>query len=143
MAAPSLLRLQQTFLSSPSFAVVGASKDTTKYGTRVLNWYKARDLPIQPIHPREAELEGYKTIASITELPDPTKTSISIITPPTCTLSLSPIALAYGLLSALWLQPGAADEAVTEWIKEKGMEDRVIFGGPCILVEGDGVRALL
>lgn len=40
---------------------------------------------------------------------------------------------------ALWLQPGAEDEAVREYIKEAGLDDRVIIGGPCILVEGDGI----
>ena len=45
---------------------------------------------------------------------------------------------------ALWLQPGAEDAAVVEFIKENGLADRVIYGGPCILVEGDGViRSLL
>ena len=45
---------------------------------------------------------------------------------------------------ALWLQPGAEDAAVVEFIKENGLADRVIYGGPCILVEGDGIiRSLL
>ena len=45
---------------------------------------------------------------------------------------------------ALWLQPGAEDDAVVSYIKENGLEDKVIYGGPCILVEGDGIiRSLL
>ena len=44
---------------------------------------------------------------------------------------------------ALWLQPGAEDASVIDFIKESGMVDRVIFGGPCILVDGDGVRSML
>ena len=40
---------------------------------------------------------------------------------------------------ALWLQPGAEDDAVRDYIKEAGLEDRVILGGSCILVEGDGI----
>ena len=45
---------------------------------------------------------------------------------------------------ALWLQPGAEDAAVVSYIKEDGLEDKVIYGGPCILVEGDGIiRSLL
>ena len=47
-------------------------------------------------------------------------------------------------MPALWLQPGAEDAAVVEFIKENGLADRVIYGGPCILVEGDGIiRSLL
>ena len=45
---------------------------------------------------------------------------------------------------AMWLQPGAEDDAVVSYIKENGLEDKVIYGGPCILVEGDGIiRSLL
>lgn len=39
---------------------------------------------------------------------------------------------------AYWLQPGAEDAEVVEYIKEN-LADRAIYGGPCILVEGDGV----
>lgn len=45
---------------------------------------------------------------------------------------------------ALWLQPGAEDAAVIDFIKKNSLSDRVIYGGPCILVEGDDVvRSLL
>ena len=30
-----------------------------------------------------------------------------------------------------------------EYVREAGLEDRVILGGPCILVLGDGVREKL
>lgn len=43
--------IQKTFLSSPYFAVVGASKDQKKFGTRVLKWYQVRDLSVTPVHP--------------------------------------------------------------------------------------------
>jgi hypothetical protein len=57
--------IQKTFLSSPFFAVVGASKDQNKFGTKVgsfqssflelrisqvLKWYKDRTLNVTPIH---------------------------------------------------------------------------------------------
>ena len=46
-------------------------------------------------------------------------------------------------IPALWLQPGAEDDAVKNFIRTHGLEDRVLYGGPCILVEGDGVRKSL
>ena len=42
-------------------------------------------------------------------------------------------------IRALWLQPGAEDDTVKSFVKESGLDDRVILGGPCILEEGDGV----
>lgn len=95
-----------------------------------------------PVHPKEAELEGISTISSISELASPTKTSVSIITPPKVTLGVLETAKEIGT-PALWLQPGAEDESVIQWIKDNMFEDKVIYGGPCILVEGDGVRSML
>ncbi|RPD78628.1 NAD-P-binding protein [Lentinus tigrinus ALCF2SS1-7] len=139
----SLADIQKKFLSAPHYAVVGASKDQTKFGTKVLKWYQARDKDVTPVHPKEDELEGLKTIRSIAELSAPTETSISIVTPPKITLGILEKAKELDV-PALWLQPGAEDEAVISYIKEHGLENKVIYGGPCILVEGDGIiRSLL
>ncbi|KAJ7212955.1 NAD-P-binding protein [Mycena pura] len=133
---------QKLFMSSPYFAVVGASKDQTKFGTKILQWYKTRGMTVHPVHPREAELEGIATLASVADLPAPTETSISIVTPPVVTLSILQAALPLGVRAA-WIQPGAADDSVAEWIKANGMEERVIYGGACILEEGDALRSQL
>ncbi|KAJ6498782.1 NAD-P-binding protein [Mycena sanguinolenta] len=138
----NIAAIQKLFMSSPHFAVIGASKDQTKFGTKILNWYKTRGMDVQPIHHKETNLEGIDTIPSVADLPSPTKTSISIITPPKVSLSLLQAAIPLGV-PAVWLQPGAADESVAAWVKENGVEDRVIYGGPCILVQGDSIRSLL
>jgi hypothetical protein len=73
----------------------------SKWGTKVLQWYMARDMPVTPVHPvrpprpmlqtmltrtfmlqKEAELEGLKTARELGELSEPTQTSVSVITPP-------------------------------------------------------------
>ncbi|KAK0187961.1 NAD-P-binding protein [Armillaria mellea] len=136
MSSESVRAIQKVFLASPSFAVVGASKDQTKFGTKVLKWYQARDLDVKPVHPKEPELEGISTVQKISELSAPDQTSISI------TLGILKEAKEFSV-PALWLQPGAEDAAVVEYIKENGLADRVIYGGPCILVEGDGIRSQL
>ncbi|PFH53951.1 hypothetical protein AMATHDRAFT_72972 [Amanita thiersii Skay4041] len=143
MAADATRALQKTFLSSPFFAVVGASKDPSKFGTKVLDWYKARNYDVTPVHPKESELEAIQTVKSITDLSSPKETSVSIITPPKVTLSILEQAKQLSI-PALWLQPGAEDSAVVEFIKANNLSGRVIYGGPCILVEGDGiVKSLL
>ncbi|KAJ8502428.1 hypothetical protein ONZ45_g8247 [Pleurotus djamor] len=139
MASGKTVReIQQTFLASPYYAVVGASKDKSKFGTKVLNWYKERTFQVTPVHPKEAELEGLQTKTSITDLPAPSETSVSVITPPKVTLAILQQAKELSV-PALWLQPGAEDEEVIKYIVENGLQDRVIYGGPCILVEGDGI----
>ncbi|KAI5119858.1 hypothetical protein M0805_000692 [Coniferiporia weirii] len=133
----SLEQIQREFLSAPRFAVVGASKDQSKYGTKVLKWYQARNLAVTPVHPKEPELEGLKTVV-FPELPSPTETAVSIITPPKATLGILKTAKELGV-PTLWLQPGAEDDSVRAYIEEAGLQDHVILGGPCILVEGDDI----
>ncbi|TFK44301.1 CoA-binding protein [Crucibulum laeve] len=135
--APTIQAIEKAFMAAPYFAVVGASKDQTKFGTRVLNWYRVRSLNVTPIHPKEAELEGIATLNNISLLAAPKETAISIITPPKVTLSILQQAKDLSVPS-LWLQPGAEDAAVVEYVKEN-LADRVIYGGPCILVEGDSI----
>ena len=94
------------------------------------------------------------TIKSITELDFPTQTSVSIVTPPavghsnvwvmtvliiiSSQVTLSILRSAKDLsIPALWLQPGAEDATVVDFVKTNGLEGRVIYGGPCILVQGD------
>jgi len=38
---------------------------------------------------------------------------------------------------AIWFQPGAESVAIVGYVKSRSIEDRVIFGGPCILEDGD------
>lgn len=38
-------------------------------------------------------------------------------------------------ISRLWLQPGCDDAAVLAKAKELGLEDSLIHGGPCVLVQ--------
>ncbi|THH23207.1 hypothetical protein EUX98_g7967 [Antrodiella citrinella] len=132
------VEIQRLFLSSPKFAVVGASKDQSKFGTKVLKWYQGRDKNVTPVHPKEDELEGVATIRALSDLPNPAETSVSIITPAKITLGLLEQAKALSI-PALWLQPGAEDPAVIKFIQDNGLSEKVIYGGPCILVEGDGI----
>jgi predicted CoA-binding protein len=41
---------------------------------------------------------------------------------------------------AVWFQPGADDGNIAKFVREKGIQDRVVMGGACILVSGDGAR---
>lgn len=41
--------------------------------------------------------------------------------------------------AAVWFQPGSSNASLEEFVKEKKIQDRVVLGGACILVSGDGV----
>ncbi|KAI0688186.1 NAD-P-binding protein [Cytidiella melzeri] len=139
---PGTEEQKKTFISSSKFAVVGASKDEAKFGTKVLKWYLENNKDVTPVHPKETEIQGVAAIRALSDLPDPTNTSVSVITGPKITLGLLEQAKALGI-PALWLQPGADDETIVSYINDNGLADKVIYGGPCVLQEGNALLASL
>ncbi|CAG7854869.1 SubName: Full=Uncharacterized protein {ECO:0000313/EMBL:CCA76622.1} [Serendipita indica DSM 11827] len=136
---PAMTAIQRAFLAMPKFAVLGASNDQTKYGNKVLRWYKTRNLEVTPINPKVVSIEGLETVSSLEALPEPKSTSVSIVTPSKVTLDALRSAKSLGI-PYIWIQPGAADDAVADYIaNDDYLQPRVVYGGPCILVLGDGL----
>ena len=121
----------RSFLEAGPWAVVGASRDRSKYGNKVLRCYQQNArAPVYPIHPRETEVEGlpaYRDLASTPVLPR----AASIITPPPATESVVEDAIRLGIRH-LWMQPGAESPRAIERAESAGIS--VIAGGPCVLV---------
>lgn len=137
----------RTFFSSPYFAVVGASSDPAKFGHKIFAWYTAHGLPATPINPSSPSIKvgstDYSTLPSISALPHPTETGVSIITPPKITKKVLEEAKALGIKS-VWLQPGTYDDeilgfALKEFEGGVGGEEGGTVGGEgwCVLVDGE------
>ncbi|KAF7364591.1 CoA-binding domain-containing protein [Mycena venus] len=109
----------ELFLSAPSFAVVGASDDETKFGTIVFKTMLEKGMDVVPINPFVSESQGIPCLHSLAEIADPAQTSISVVTQPAVSLQILQQATALGIL-AVWLQPGAEDDAVLEFIRNAG-----------------------
>ena len=118
------------FLEAEGFGVVGASADRSKYGNKVLRCYQMNGLKVVPVNPSAEEIEGIKSVASVSELPD-FVTSISIITPPSVTEKVVELAIARGIKN-IWMQPGAESKTAVQRCVESGVN--VIADGSCILV---------
>ena len=166
----------KTFFSSPRFAVAGASSDPTKFGHKgnnkdqasatfhirafirsrshlqVFAWYLLHSFPVTPINPRNPTItirsKTFQTVSSLSALPAPTETSLSIITPPVATKQILREAKEVGI-PAVWLQPGSFDDETLEYARREfkaaigGTEagsDGVESGGEegwCVLVDGE------
>jgi predicted CoA-binding protein len=118
------------FLSSPAFAVAGASTKREKYGNMVVRCYRQQGKEVIPLHPLEKEIEGLACVTSVKDLP-PTVKSLSMITPPQVTEKIVVAAIAHGIEN-IWMQPGAESAAAVELCREHGVN--VIADGSCILV---------
>jgi uncharacterized protein len=118
------------FLAGAPHAVVGASRDRSKIGNRVLLAYLQSGRAVYPVNPGGGEIEGLKAYADLGSLPTPIH-GISVITPPAVSESIVEQAAALGVKN-IWFQPGAESAQAVTRAKELGMN--VISGGPCILV---------
>ncbi|KAJ7485577.1 CoA binding domain-containing protein, partial [Mycena latifolia] len=123
----TLEQKKEYFLSAPKFAVVGASTNPTKNGFKILKWLLEHHKDVVPINLKASEIQGIKCMKTLSELLDPTHTSVSIVVPPEVTLEILQQAKALGVF-ALWLQPGAEDDAVVEFIEaDAQLEQRCVY----------------
>jgi len=118
------------FLAAPSYAVVGASDDTHKYGHKVYRNYLAHGKKAFPINPKVPTVMGNTAYPDLISLPEKVE-SVSVITPPTVTEKVVEDAIKAGIKN-IWMQPGAESRAAVERAQAAGLN--VIHGGPCILV---------
>ena len=118
------------FLAQPAFAVVGASRDRSKYGNKVLRCYQQNGRTAYPVNPNADEIEGLACVPDLASLPNQVKAA-SIITPPKITEKIVEQAAEAGV-QHLWMQPGAESKAAVERAAELKLQ--IIAGGPCILV---------
>jgi predicted CoA-binding protein len=114
---------------------------TSEPKTQVLRWYKDHGLEVIPVHPKESSIEDISTISEIKQVQNPKSTSLSVITPPKISLSIIKTALQDLHVNAVWLQPGAEDQEVKDWIAsaDESIQSKIIYGGPCILVQGENL----
>lgn len=121
----------QRFLSSPAFAVIGASDNPKKYGNRVLKCYLSHNKTVYPVNPKAKEIEKIPCYDNVSQLPDSVK-SISIVTPPRVTETIIDEIIAKGI-NNVWMQPGAESPLAIQKCEKHNIN--VIANGPCILVE--------
>lgn len=111
----------------------------------VLAWYLERDLPVTPINPSAPAIKvaakDYPAVKSVTELDQPSRTAVSIITPPKVTLNVLKDAKEKGVQS-VWLQPGTFNDEVMDYARKNfnnviGGDGGMGHEGWCVLVDGD------
>jgi len=91
-------------------AVIGASKDRTKYGNKAVRAFARQGWTVYPVNPKETEIEGIPAWPSVTVLPvRPVRASVYL--PPAVLLKVLPDIAARGC-DELWLNPGSESDEV-------------------------------
>lgn len=120
-----------SFLSATSYAVAGASQNTSKYGYKVYRALLDSGREVYPLNPAAQEIDGNPAYASLSLIPLVPE-SLSIITPPPVTRKVVDEAIQLGVKN-IWMQPGAEDSVASENARAAGIN--VIDDGSCVLVE--------
>jgi uncharacterized protein len=96
-----------------SVAIIGASKDRSKYGNKAVRAFLQQGYKVYPVNLTEMEIEGlpvFKSIGDVPERPD----MVSVYVPPQVLLGLLPDIAAKGC-DEFWVNPGAeSDEVIGE-----------------------------
>jgi hypothetical protein len=115
--------------AATSIAVVGATDDPAKFGGRIYRDLKGKGFRVFAVNPGRTAVDGdpcYPSLAALPEAP----TIVDFVVPPAVTLACLRECAALGL-RRVWVQPGAADQAVLAFIAQSGFEARA---EDCIMV---------
>ncbi len=108
------------FLESSAIAVVGANRDSDKYGYRVWRSLRERGKLVFAVNPNCDEIEGEPCYATLSDLPEPPP-AVIFITSPDVTQTVVEEALKLGVRRS-WMQPGAESFAALAVIESAGGE---------------------
>ncbi len=114
----------------PAIAVVGATDNTTKYGSIIYRDLKAKGYRVYPVNPGRDEVDGDTAYPDIGDLPV-TPDIVNIVVPPHQTLRVLKRAAELGIEN-VWVQPGAEDEAVLDYLEAGSF---AYLARACIMVQ--------
>lgn len=100
-------------------AVIGASTNRRKYGNKAVRAYAQQGYRVIPINPHESEIEGFKTYASVLDVPGPIDMATVYLHGDVGVTVLDE--LAKKGIGEVWLNPGADDDAVVNRARELGL----------------------
>jgi predicted CoA-binding protein len=123
---------QEVLENHNSFAVVGATQNTEKFGYKIYQMLKKHGKVVFPVNPRYENIDGDKCFPSIAAIEEKPEVAVSVV-PPRVTDILIETCEAEGIVF-LWLQPGTYTEEVLEKARAHGL---TVICGACIIDEMD------
>ena len=100
-------------------AVIGASKNRSKFGNKAVRAFQQQGYTVYPVNPGETEIEGlpaYKSVLDVPERPD----MVSLYLPPAVLVRILPDIAAKGC-DELWLNPGTESDEVLAAAERLGL----------------------
>ncbi len=112
-----------------TYAIIGASNNSEKYGHRVMKDLLDAGYNVVPINPKEELILGLKTYHKLSDYPKKIDVAVFVV-PPTVTEKIVDEVIELGIKN-VWMQPGSEnDEAI-----KKCEENKISFiHNACIMI---------
>jgi predicted CoA-binding protein len=105
----------------PTVAVIGASRDRSRFGNISVRAHLQQGYRVFPINPRATEIEGLPAYASLADLPVPTLDRITVYVPPETGIELLDEIAGFDV-DEIWFNPGSADAVLRARAAELGLD---------------------
>ena len=123
--------------SDPAIAIVGATDNPAKYGSRIYRNLKGKGYRVYPVNPSRDTIDGDRAYADLAELPK-RPDIVNYVVPPQRTLRVLERAQELGFMR-VWIQPGAEDQHVIDYLDANGFE---YLAKVCITVQSQRRRTI-
>jgi len=110
-------------------ALIGASKEPSKYGNKILLDLISKGHNVVPINPKEETVAGLKSYPNVFEL-DEKPSIINFVVPPAIGLEITKEMVEENY-DNFWYQPGAESLEISEFLNTK---DKNFIDDKCIMV---------
>jgi len=115
------------FDSSLKYAVIGASKDTSKYGFKILKHLFDLGINVVPVNPSADFILDLPVVKSVDSLGS--DRVLVFLVPPSVSFKIVKHAINLGF-KKFWFQPGSFDDSLLVFCSEKGVD---FSAGVCLL----------
>lgn len=104
----------------PTVAVIGASRDRSRFGNISVRAHLRQGYRVFPINPHAAEIEGLPTYHRLAELPVEHLDRVTVYVPPETGIHLLE-EIAECDVDEIWFNPGSADDELRSRAAELGL----------------------
>lgn len=107
-------------MSNPTAAIIGASKDRSKFGNKAVRAHLRAGYEVYPVTPKGGEVEGLTAYATLTDVPLSSVDRVSVYLPPEATLGVLE-EIAVKRPREVWFNPGTSNAEVLEKARALGL----------------------